>query len=135
MYHMPYRQRRGYEATCAASETICRNYPVSVEVNGRMYPSIYCQFHACWQVQNGRACPLQKLPRASVCGRRELLLILDRDQIANKWADIHCQAIDNGTRCALEVKQGDTSVYRYCPQLRKTALSLFDFKANDYRSL
>ncbi|KAK2486554.1 hypothetical protein H9L39_00481 [Fusarium oxysporum f. sp. albedinis] len=26
-------------------------------------------------------------------------------------------AIDNGTRCALEVKQGDTLVYRYCPQL------------------
>ncbi|KAJ4082577.1 hypothetical protein NW761_010076 [Fusarium oxysporum] len=49
---------------------------------------------------NGRACPLQKLPRASVCGRH-----------------IHCQAIGNGTICALEVKQGDTLVYRYCPQL------------------
>ncbi|CVL03136.1 uncharacterized protein FMAN_00450 [Fusarium mangiferae] len=100
MYHIPYELRRGWDSTCAASGTICRNPAVRIQVNGRMYPSIYCEFHACWQIQNGRACLEQKLPRASVCARH-----------------IHCQAIDNGTRCTLDVKQGDMLAYRYCPQL------------------
>ncbi|KAH7270584.1 uncharacterized protein BKA55DRAFT_588991 [Fusarium redolens] len=57
MYHIPYRQRRGYEAPCAATGTICHNPPTSLH------------------------------------------------------------AVDNGTRCALEVKNGNMEAYRYCPQL------------------
>jgi hypothetical protein len=124
MYHIPYRQRRGYEAPCAATGTICHNPPTSLHVDGQMLPSLYCQFHACMQAEGGRACPIQKLPRASVCAQRGLLLILDGYQITNECADIRCQAVDNGTRCALEVKNGNMEAYRYCPQLRKTAHSL-----------
>jgi hypothetical protein len=76
MYSMPYRQRRGYEPTCAATGTICRNRPTILTVDGQSISSLYCQFHACRQVEGGRACLIAKLPRAMVCSQRGLTLAL-----------------------------------------------------------
>lgn len=61
----------GYEATCAAAGTVCRNPPTALKLNGQRITSQYCQFHACRQVEGGRACPNAKLPRAVVCSQRE----------------------------------------------------------------
>ncbi|RSL77849.1 hypothetical protein CEP51_008706 [Fusarium floridanum] len=90
----------GYEATCAAAGTVCRNPPTALKLNGQRITSQYCQFHACRQVEGGRACPNAKLPRAVVCSQH-----------------IRCQAVDNGTRCNLDVKDGNSALYRYCTPL------------------
>lgn len=66
-------QGSGYEATCAAAGTVCRNPPTALKLNGQRITSQYCQFHACRQVEGGRACPNAKLPRAVVCSQRELM--------------------------------------------------------------
>lgn len=82
MYSIPYRQRRGYESTCAATGTICRNRPIILTMDGQSVSSLYCQFHACRQIEGGRACLIAKLPRAMVCSQRELALTL---RTKNEW--------------------------------------------------
>ncbi|KAI8724677.1 hypothetical protein NCS52_00037300 [Fusarium sp. LHS14.1] len=93
-------QGTGYKATCAAAGTVCRNPPTALKLNGQRITSQYCQFHACRQVDGGRACPNAKLPRAVVCSQH-----------------IRCQAVDNGTRCNIDVKDGNSALYRYCTPL------------------
>ncbi|KAJ3470273.1 hypothetical protein MRS44_000372 [Fusarium solani] len=72
----------GYEATCAAAGTVCRNPPTALKLNGQRITSQYlCSQH------------------------------------------IRCQAVDNGTRCNLDVKDGNSALYRYCTPLREISLA------------
>ncbi|KAL6920299.1 hypothetical protein FSST1_004325 [Fusarium sambucinum] len=100
MFHPQYRKRRSRETTCAATGTICRNTTTTLRIDDHAFSSLYCQFHACRQIEAGRACIVAKLPSAIVCSQHS-----------------RCQAVDNGMRCALDVKDGNTAMYKYCIQL------------------
>ncbi|PTD13089.1 hypothetical protein HYE67_009448 [Fusarium culmorum] len=106
MYSPQYRKGGIRETTCAATGTICRNTTTNLRIDGHTFKSLYCQFHACRQIEAGRACAVAKPPSAIVCSQHS-----------------RCQAVDNGMGCALDVKDGNTAMHKYCIQLHLCGFS------------
>ncbi|EKJ71254.1 hypothetical protein FPSE_08493 [Fusarium pseudograminearum CS3096] len=100
MFSPQYRKRGIRETTCAATGTICRNTTTNLRIDDHTFQSLYCQFHACRQIEAGRACAVAKPPSAIVCSQHS-----------------RCQAVDNGMGCALDVKDGNAAMHKYCMQL------------------
>jgi hypothetical protein len=50
----------------------------------------------------------------------------NQTRAANRREDLRCQAVDNGARCSLDVKDGNSAIYKYCTQLRNPHLSTYN---------
>jgi hypothetical protein len=72
----PRAQARRYRK-CEANSTNCNNRPISDVIRGELVWSLYCEYHHCRMVEDGRMCRVAKPPRNErYCNEREYLLSL-----------------------------------------------------------